>query len=78
VTRPPGRPFDPAPFHRFAAFAGLYAPIRVLLYEGPNGTAVFEYDQPTTSFAPLGDEEVDRVARWLDEKVRVVLVEVSQ
>jgi len=58
--------------------AGLYAPIRVLLYEGPNGTAVFEYDQPTTSFAPLGDEEVDRVARWLDEKVRVVLVEVSQ
>ena len=62
--------------HRLGA--GLYAPIRVLLYEGPDGTAVVEYDQPTTSFAPLGDENIDRVARWLDEKVRAVLVEVSQ
>lgn len=62
--------------HRLGA--GLYAPIRVLLYEGANGTAVFEYDQPTTSFAPLGNEDIDRVARWLDEKVRAVLLEVSQ
>jgi len=58
--------------------AGLYAPIRVLLYEGANGTAVFEYDQPSTSFASLRNEEIDRTARWLDDKLRAVLLEVSQ
>jgi uncharacterized protein (DUF302 family) len=62
--------------HRLGA--GLYAPIRVVLYEGSDGTSVFEYDQPTTSLAPLGDEDVDRIARWLDEKVRAVLMEVSR
>ena len=50
--------------HRLAA--GLYAPIRVMLYENDAGRGVFEYDQPSTTFGQFGDERVTAVARELD------------
>src|ERR1700682_6259609 len=50
--------------HRLAA--GLYAPIRVMLYENDAGRGVFEYDQPSTTFGQFGDEQVTAVARGLD------------
>jgi uncharacterized protein (DUF302 family) len=30
--------------------AGLYAPLKIILYENKAGTATFEYDQPSTLF----------------------------
>ena len=62
--------------HQLAA--GLNAPIRVLLYEGPGGTAVIEYDRPSTLFAPFGNKAIDGVASRLDVQLQTVLLEVSQ
>jgi uncharacterized protein (DUF302 family) len=57
--------------------AGLYAPIRVILYEGPRGNAIFEYDQPSTTFAVIGNNSVTTIAEALDVQLRTVLLEVS-
>lgn len=58
--------------------ADLYAPIRVELYEGADGTAVFEYDQPSSTFRMFSDPEIDKVASRLDKMLRDVLLEVSR
>ncbi|MDB5860836.1 MAG: hypothetical protein JWQ76_4525 [Ramlibacter sp.] len=62
--------------HRLAA--GLYAPIRVLLYEAEGSTAVFEYDRPSTAFALFGDDRIDAVAKRLDAQLQSVLQDVSR
>lgn len=58
--------------------AGLYAPIRVMLYEGADRTAVIEYDQPSTLFAVLGDSGINSVANRLDMSLRKLLLDVSE
>jgi uncharacterized protein (DUF302 family) len=49
--------------------AGLYAPLRIMLYENKAGSATFEYDRPSTLFGQHGDERVTAVAKELDQKV---------
>lgn len=46
--------------------SGLYAPLRVILYEDETGGSVFEYDKPSTLFGQFCDERVAAVARGLD------------
>lgn len=58
--------------------AGLYAPIRVVLYEGADGTALFEYDQPSSMFGLFGDAMIDSVAAKLDLTLKNLLMEVSK
>jgi hypothetical protein len=41
--------------HRLAA--GLYAPLRVTLYEDEQGGSIFEYDQPSSLFGQFADEQ---------------------
>jgi uncharacterized protein (DUF302 family) len=53
--------------------AVLYAPLRVLVHEADDGTAVFVLDQPSTVFAGLGTAEITAVARELDAKVADLL-----
>ena len=53
--------------HRLAA--GLYAPLRVMLYENDEGTATIEYDRPSTLFGQYGDERVTAVAKELDREI---------
>ncbi len=43
--------------------AGLYAPLRIMLYESKTGTATLEYDQPSTLFGQYGNESVTTVAK---------------
>ena len=50
--------------HQLAA--GLYAPLRVVLYEDQAGGSVFEYDRPSSLFGQFGDPQVNDVARGLD------------
>jgi uncharacterized protein (DUF302 family) len=57
--------------------AGLYAPLRVVLYENPEGGSVFEYDRPTTLFGQFGRPEIDRVASILDQRLQTLLMKVS-
>jgi hypothetical protein len=58
--------------------AGLYAPLRVLLYESENGGSIFEYDQPSSLFGQFGDEQVLLVARGLDAALERALLRAME
>ena len=68
-----GNPLTASLMTRHNISAGLYAPIRVLLQESPEGEVAFEYDRPISTFGQLGDDRVDIVARKLDEDLENVL-----
>lgn len=61
--------------HRLAA--GLYAPLRVILYENDAGTATIEYDRPSTLFGQYGDDRVTAVAKELDREIYKVLINAA-
>lgn len=58
--------------HRLAA--GLYAPLRIVLYEDDQDRAVFEYDLPSSLFDQFGDEEIAKTGCELDEELKHVLI----
>jgi uncharacterized protein (DUF302 family) len=49
--------------------AGLYAPLRVLLYENQDGKTCAEYDKPSSLFGQFGNAKVTEVAMMLDRKL---------
>ena len=57
--------------------AGLYAPLRIMLYENSAGTATFEYDRPSTLFGQYGNESVTAVAKELDQKISNALIKAA-
>ena len=52
--------------------AGLYAPLRVLIYES-DGNVVLEYDRPSSLFAQFDDPEINAVASTLDRKLELLV-----
>ena len=58
--------------HRLAA--GLYAPLRIVLYEDEQGRAFFEHDLPSSLFNQFGVEEVAKIGRELDEELKQALM----
>jgi carbon monoxide dehydrogenase subunit G/uncharacterized protein (DUF302 family) len=62
--------------HQLAA--GLYAPIRVVLYENEGGGSVIEYDKPSSLFGNLRSKEIDIVADRLDEQLQSVFRDATQ
>ena len=68
-----GNPLTASLMTRHKISAGLYAPVRVLLREGPEGEVAFEYDRPASTFGQFGDDSVDIVARKLDADLQNVL-----
>lgn len=57
--------------------AGLYAPIRVVLYGADDGNAVIEYDRPSSTFGLFGDTGIDVVAKQLDMTLKNMLMDIS-
>ena len=49
--------------------AGLYAPLRVLLYQDEEGKTCVEYDRPSSLFGQFGHAVVTEVATMLDRKL---------
>src|SRR6266481_3958567 len=49
--------------------AGLYAPLRVLLYENEKGKTCVEYDKPSSQFGQFGNAKVTEVAKMLDQQL---------
>jgi len=49
--------------------AGLYAPLRVLIFENPDKSVQIEYDLPSSLFGQFGIREIDEVAVSLDQKI---------
>ena len=68
-----GNPLTAERMTRHALAAGLYAPLRVMLYEDKSGKAIFEYDLPSSLFGQFGDERITQVARELDAELQTVL-----
>ena len=58
--------------------AGLYAPLRVLLYENEDGKTCVEYDRPSSLFGQLGNANVTEVATMLDRKLEQLVAEAIQ
>ncbi len=54
---------------RHAIGAGLYAPLRALIYEADEGKSYIEYDRPSSFFGQFGDERVNMMAATLDQKL---------
>ena len=61
--------------HKLAA--GLYAPLRLMLYENEAGTATIEYDRPSTLFGQFGDKRITAVANELDREIYKVLIDAA-
>lgn len=49
--------------------AALYAPLRILVYQGDDRKTRVEFDRPSSLFGQFGDPAVAAVARSLDEKL---------
>jgi len=68
-----GNPLTASKMTRHQLAAGLYAPLRVVLYEEEGGGSIFEYDQPSSLFGQFADEQVTEVARGLDASLERAL-----
>jgi hypothetical protein len=68
-----GNPHTASKMTRHRLPAGLYAPLRVILYEDDKGDTVAEYDRPSSLFGQFNDEAVTAVARGLDDALESAL-----
>jgi uncharacterized protein (DUF302 family) len=64
-----GNPLFAVEMTRHVIAAGLYAALRVLIYEADDGKTCIEYDKPSSLFGQFGDERVSRMAATLDQKL---------
>jgi uncharacterized protein (DUF302 family) len=53
--------------------AGLYAPLRVLLYQNEEGKTCLEYDRPSSLFGQFGDDRISPTAALLDKKLEALV-----
>ena len=58
--------------------AGLYAPLRVLVYEDEGGKTCVEYDRPSSLFGQFGNAGVTEVATMLDRKLEQLVAEATR
>jgi uncharacterized protein (DUF302 family) len=58
--------------------AGLYAPLRVLLYENEHGKTCVEYDRPSSLFGQFGNAKVTDVATMLDRKLEQLVAKAIE
>jgi|SRR5580658_1643568 hypothetical protein len=72
-----GNPLTAERMTRHVLAAGLYAPLRVVLYEDESGKAIFEYDLPSSLFRQFGDERLTQVGRELDAELEAALQAAS-
>jgi uncharacterized protein (DUF302 family) len=73
-----GNPHTASKMTRHRLPAGLYAPLRVILYEDESGGSIFEYDRPSSFFGQYGDERVTEVGRYLDAALEGALRKAAE
>ena len=64
-----GNPLFAVQMTRYNLAAGLYAPLRLLVYENDEGKTVLEYDKPSSLFGQFRDDRIATVAEMLDRKL---------
>ena len=52
--------------------AGLYAPLRLLVYQDEEGQTCLEYDKPSSLFGQFGNDRINPTATLLDEKMEAL------
>lgn len=57
--------------------AGLYAPLRVLVYENEQRKTYLEYDKPSSLFSQFIDDRIASVASLLDRKLEELVTAVA-
>jgi hypothetical protein len=63
---------------RYVITAGLYAPLRIILFEKDDGGTRIEYDLPSSLFGQFGDERVTQIARKLDTALERAVVKAME
>jgi uncharacterized protein (DUF302 family) len=58
--------------------AGLYAPLRVLIYEDEQEKTSIEYDLPSSLFGQFGNASVMEVAIMLDRKLEQLVAKAIE
>lgn len=58
--------------------AGLYAPLRVVVYANDQGGTTMEYDLPSSMFGQFKNAEIDAMAQSLDQRLLTFLKKVSK
>jgi uncharacterized protein (DUF302 family) len=61
--------------HAFGA--GLYAPLRLAVYENASGGTNFEYDLPSTQVGLFQNAQIDEVAKKLDARLIALIERIS-
>ena len=61
-----GNPLVAVEMTRFNLAAGLYAPLRAIIWEDKRGTTRIDYDLPSSLFGQFHDARIDAVAAKLD------------
>lgn len=67
-----GNPLFAIEMTSHAIGASLYAPLRVIVYVAEDGKTCIEYDRPSSLFGQFGNEQVDRMAATLDQKLELL------
>lgn len=68
-----GNPLIAVTMTRHDIRAGLYAPLRILVYEAEDHSTRVEYDLPSSLFGQFNDPEVTAIAQSLDKKLANVI-----
>lgn len=58
--------------------AGLYAPLRLFVYEADDHSTQVEYDRPSSLFGQFNDPEITVIALSLDMKIENVIAKAEQ
>jgi uncharacterized protein (DUF302 family) len=72
-----GNPLIAAQMNSNDLRAGLYAPLRLYIFEGTDGKLNAEYDLPSSLFGQFQNEQVNEVARSLDSKLGRIIEKAS-
>jgi uncharacterized protein (DUF302 family) len=64
-----GNPVIASQMYEICPEVGLYAPLRVLIYEDHNGVAHITYDKPSSLLQQFQHDRIGGVARALDDKM---------
>jgi uncharacterized protein (DUF302 family) len=70
-----GNPLFAVEMTRHDLRAGLYAPLRVLVYEDRQGATCLEYDLPSSLFGQFNDQNVRKIGMMLDQKMEKLVNE---
>ena len=73
-----GHPLLAVEMTRYNLAAGLYAPLRVLIFEDAHGITRMEYDLPSSLFGQFHDERITKIGLELDQKLLALALAASK